>query len=223
MQTAQKILEIKNELPKGVKLVAVSKTKPPKTILEAYQSGHRIFGENKVQELVSKYEELPKDIEWHMIGHLQRNKVKFIAPFVSLIHGVDSIKLLKEINKEGEKHDRIISCLLQIKIGQEETKFGLSQQDVEELLSSNDYNMLANISIEGVMGMATYTTNEEIIRSEFRKLYSIFKSIKERHFQNSQNFTEISMGMSNDYKIAIEEGATLLRIGSSIFGERIYI
>lgn len=223
MQTAQKLVEIINELPKEVKLVAVSKTKPAETILEAYHTGHRIFGENKVQELVSKYEELPKDIEWHMIGHLQRNKVKFIAPFVSLIHGVDSIKLLKEINKEGGKNDRIISCLLQVKIGQEETKFGLSQQDVEELLLSNEYNILGNISIVGVMGMATYTTNEEVIRSEFRKLYSIFKTIREKHFRNSQKFTEISMGMSNDYKIAIEEGATLVRIGSSIFGERIYI
>lgn len=221
MEIAKKLVEIKNELPNGVRLVAVSKTKPPETILEAYKAGHKIFGENKVQELVSKYEVLPKEIEWHMIGHLQRNKVKYIAPFVSLIHGIDSLRLLKEINKQGEKNNRIISCLLQIKIGQEESKYGLSENETEELLLSTEFKTFNNVSINGLMGMATYTTDEDTLRSEFRKLYSIFKTIEEKHFQNSQNFNEISMGMSNDYKIAIEEGATLVRIGSLIFGERI--
>ncbi len=223
METAQKIADIKNELPEGVRLVAVSKTKPPETILEAYNAGHTVFGENKVQELESKHKNLPKDIEWHMIGHLQRNKVKFIAPFISLIHGVDSLKLLKEINKEGEKNNRCIPCLLQIRIAKEDTKFGLTQQEADALLLSDDYKILKNISINGIMGMATYTQHEEIIRSEFRKLYSIFRTIGEKYFSDSENFTEISMGMSNDYKIAIEEGATLVRIGSSIFGERIYL
>jgi pyridoxal phosphate enzyme (YggS family) len=221
MEIAKKLAEIKNELPNGVRLVAVSKTKPPETILEAYKAGHKVFGENKVQELVSKYEVLPKEIEWHMIGHLQRNKVKYIAPFVSLIHGVDSLRLLKEINKQGEKNNRIISCLLQIRIGQEESKYGLSENEAEELLLSTEFKTFDNISINGLMGMATYTTDEDTLRSEFRKLYSTFKTIEEKHFQNSQNFNEISMGMSNDYKIAIEEGATLVRIGSLIFGERI--
>lgn len=223
MQTAQKIAELKNELPSGVKLVAVSKTKPPEKILEVFQTGHTVFGENKVQELVTKYEVLPKDIEWHMIGHLQRNKVKYIAPFVNLIHGVDSLKLLKEINKEGEKNNRIIACLLQIKIGKEDTKYGLSQQEAEVLLSSDEYNAMNNISIQGVMGMATFTQDEGIVRSEFQKLNSIFKSIGKKYFSNSDKFKELSMGMSNDYKIAIEEGATIVRIGSMIFGERIYI
>lgn len=223
MQTAQKIIELKNELPSGVKLVAVSKTKPPEKILEVFQTGHTVFGENKVQELVTKYEILPKDIEWHMIGHLQRNKVKYIAPFVSLIHGVDSLKLLKEINKEGEKNNRIVACLLQIKIGKEETKYGLSQKEAEVLLSSDEYKAMDNISVQGLMGMATFTSDDEVVRSEFQKLNSIFKSIGKKYFPDSDKFRELSMGMSNDYKIAIEEGATIIRIGSMIFGERIYL
>jgi pyridoxal phosphate enzyme (YggS family) len=223
MQTAERLNEIKSELPEGVRLVAVSKTKPPETILGAYHAGHTIFGENKVQELVSKYEMLPKDIEWHMIGHLQRNKVRFIAPFVTLIHGVDSLKLLKEINKEGMKNSRSIPCLLQIRIAREESKFGLLPYEAEELLRSADFGAMQNISIDGLMGMATYTPDENIIRSEFQKLYSIFRTIREKFFPDSNHFRELSMGMSNDYKIAIEEGATLVRIGSSIFGERIYL
>jgi pyridoxal phosphate enzyme (YggS family) len=222
MQIARKIIELKTKLSEGVKLVAVSKTKPAEDILEAYGAGHVIFGENKVQELVSKYEVLPKDIEWHMIGHLQTNKVKFIAPFVSLIHGVDSLKLLKEIDKEGKKNNRIIACLLQLKIGKEDTKFGFSEEEVYAVLSSADFKAMNNISVHGVMGMATYTSDEKLLRSEFQKLNSIFKSIREKFFPDLENFKEISMGMSNDYTLAVEEGATIVRIGSLIFGERIY-
>lgn len=212
---------LKNEVPANVKLVAVSKTKPIELIEQAYQSGHRVFGENKAQELAGKYDALPKDIEWHMIGHMQTNKVKYIAPFVSLIHGVDSFKLLKVINKEGEKNNRKINCLLQFHIAKEDTKFGLDMAEVKSLIESEEYNSLEFVNICGVMGMATYTENEEQIRAEFQELVHIFKELKESYFYNEE-FKEISMGMSGDYKIAIEEGATIVRIGSLLFGARNY-
>lgn len=211
-----------NEIPSNVKLIAVSKTKSVETILEAYQSGHKIYGENKVQELVDKYHALPKDIEWHMIGHVQSNKVKYIAPFVSLIHGVDSFKLLQVINKEGEKTKRKINCLLQFHIAKEETKFGLDLVEASEFLSSGEFESLKNVCICGVMGMATYTEDLDLIRSEFKELVYIFNQLKNTYLPNT-DFTEISMGMSGDYKIAIEEGATMVRIGSLLFGTRNYI
>ena len=222
MDIAKNIAEIKKKLPTGVRLVAVSKTKPNEDILKAYHSGHKIFGENKVQDLSRKYEELPKDIEWHFIGHLQSNKVKYLAPFVSLIHGVDSQKLLKVINKEAKKQGRIISCLLQFHIAQESTKFGLSLDEAREILNSETYKTFGNIKIVGVMGMATYTDNENQIREEFRMLNTIFKTLKDEYFKGTDDFSEISMGMSDDYLIAIEEGSTLIRVGSKIFGPRNY-
>lgn len=222
MSVAQNIKHfIENEIPSNVKLIAVSKTKPVETILEAYQSGHKIFGENKVQELVDKYEKLPKDIEWHMIGHMQSNKVKYIAPFVKLIHGVDSFKLLKIINKEAEKNNRVIDCLLQFHIAKEETKFGLDLVEVQGFMESDKFKDLKNINLVGVMGMATFTENEEQIRSEFKELVYIFNQLKSNYF-SEESFKEISMGMSGDYKIAIEEGATMVRIGSLLFGARNY-
>ncbi len=222
MDIASNISEIKSKIPKSIKLVAVSKTKPNEDILDAYHSGHKIFGENKVQELVRKYEELPKDIEWHFIGHLQTNKVKFIAAFVSLIHGVDSFKLLKTIDKEAVKHNRVISCLLQFHIATESTKFGFSLPEVKTILESDDFTKLKNVKITGIMGMATFTDKEDQVRSEFKKLTQIFKTLKSDYFGDSEVFTEISMGMSDDYPIAIEEGSTMIRIGSKIFGERNY-
>ncbi|PLX12317.1 MAG: YggS family pyridoxal phosphate-dependent enzyme [Marinilabiliales bacterium] len=213
---------LKTEIPDNVKLIAVSKTKPVEMILEAYHSGHKIFGENKVQDLAAKYEDLPKDIEWHMIGHMQSNKVKYIAPFVSLIHGVDSFKLLKVIHKEGEKNNRKIDCLLQFHIAKEETKFGLDLTEAYEFLRSDQFKNLNNVNICGVMGMATFTENEDTIRSEFKELVHIFNELKETIFINSADFKEVSMGMSGDYKIAIEEGATMVRIGSLLFGARNY-
>lgn len=218
MSITDNLNQIKSTLPKNVTLVAVSKTKPNKDILEAYNTGQRVFGENKVQELTTKHEELPKDIEWHMIGHLQRNKVKYIAPFVSLIHGVDSFKLLKEINKRAKQNNRIIDCLLQIHIAEEQTKFGFSESEVIELLKSEDFKSLENIKINGLMGMATFTENENQIKKEFKSLYTLFSQL---NLQNSTLKT-LSMGMSGDYKIAIDEGSTMVRVGSSIFGERNY-
>ncbi|WP_321290393.1 YggS family pyridoxal phosphate-dependent enzyme [uncultured Sunxiuqinia sp.] len=210
------------DLKEGVKLVAVSKTKPNEDILEAYEAGCRIFGENKVQELTSKYEELPKDIEWHFIGHLQSNKVKYIAPFISLIHGIDSLKLLKVLNKEGRKNDRVISCLLQFHIAEEQTKFGLDYQEAVDILTNPSFADLQFVEIRGVMGMATYTDDLNQVRKEFQTLKSIFSRLKEAYFQNQNSFTEISMGMSGDYQLAIGEGSTMVRIGSKIFGERQY-
>jgi PLP dependent protein len=212
---------LSTEIPSNVKLIAVSKTKPIELIEEAYQSGHRVYGENKAQELAGKYDALPNDIEWHMIGHMQTNKVKYIAPFVSLIHGVDSYKLLKVINKEGEKSNRKIDCLLQFHIASEETKFGLDLNEAIEFTKSDEFKNLKNVNICGVMGMATYTENEDTIRSEFKELVHIFNELKQAYFTNS-DFKEISMGMSGDYKIAIEEGATMVRIGSLLFGARNY-
>ena len=213
---------VKRQMASHVVLVAVSKTKPQEALMEAYQAGQRIFGENKVQELVGKYEALPKDIEWHMIGHLQSNKVKYIAPFVSLLHGVDSEKLLKTINKEGAKNNRKIPCLLQVHIAEEDTKFGFSEEELGNILSDDFMATLDHVSICGVMGMATYTDDEMQIRKEFARLKAVFLSLKEQFFQTADTFSEISMGMSGDYQIAIEEGSTMVRVGSSIFGERNY-
>lgn len=207
-------------LPPNVKLVAISKTKPTGDILEAYQAGHKIFGENRVQELVDKYTALPRDIEWHMVGHLQSNKVKYIAPFVSLIHGVDKPKLLKVIDKEGRKNDRVMDVLLQFHIASEETKFGFHHQEAIDMLKSDEFRAYEYIRVRGVMGMATFTDDTDKIRSEFRQLAGIFSDLKRDFFPDDPGFKEISMGMSNDYQIAIEEGATMVRIGSLIFGER---
>ncbi|SDQ69690.1 YggS family pyridoxal phosphate-dependent enzyme [Flagellimonas zhangzhouensis] len=218
MSIKENLLEIKSELPDGVTLVAVSKTKPNEAILEAYEAGQRVFGENKVQEMVAKWEVLPKDIEWHMIGHLQRNKVKYMAEFVSLIHGVDSLKLLKEIDKQAQKHNRVISCLLQMHIAEEDTKFGLDQSELNELIHSDEFKAMENIKIVGLMGMATFTDNETQIHKEFAQLKSIFDSLK----SELPEISILSMGMSGDYNIAIEEGSTMVRIGSSIFGARNY-
>jgi len=220
MDIAKNILEIKSQLPEDVKLVAVSKTKPNEDILVAYEAGQRIFGENKVQDLTKKFEELPRDIEWHFIGHPQSNKVKYIAPFVSLIHGVDSLKLLSVINKEGEKNQRVIRCLLQFHIAEESTKFGLDEQEADVLLQSEEYQSFQHVEIVGVMGMATYTDDEDQIRNEFKNLHQIFTSLKNKYFLNWESFKEISMGMSDDYPIAVEEGSTLIRVGSKIFGAR---
>lgn len=217
---AEKLSEIKGEIPENVKLVAVSKTKPIVVLQEAYDAGQRVFGENKVQELTEKAEQLPKDIEWHMIGHLQSNKVKYIAPFVALIHAVDSLKLLKEINKQAKKNDRIIDCLLQFHIAEETSKFGLSLEKAQEILSSREFVEMENISVVGVMGMATFTSNQEQVRDEFRTLENYFNVIKSHFFKFNTAFKEISMGMSGDYQLAIEEGSTMVRIGSSIFGSR---
>ncbi|WP_347841523.1 YggS family pyridoxal phosphate-dependent enzyme [uncultured Draconibacterium sp.] len=222
MDIGRNIEEIRSSLPNNVRLVAVSKTKPNEEIMQAYRVGHRIFGENKVQDLCKKYEELPKDIEWHFIGHPQNNKVKYIAPFIALIHGVDSLKLLKTINKEGVKNKRVIKVLLQFHIAQESTKFGLSPGEADEILSSEAVRQLQHVTIVGVMGMATYTNDENQIRNEFRVLKNIFNSLKNRYFSDSESFTEISMGMSGDYPIAVEEGSTMIRVGSKIFGARNY-
>ncbi|RUA11650.1 MAG: YggS family pyridoxal phosphate-dependent enzyme [Flavobacteriia bacterium] len=216
-----KILET---VPGDVTLVAVSKTKPISDIQEVYDAGHKVFGENKVQEMVQKYEALPKDIEWHMIGHLQRNKVKYMAPFVSLIHGVDSFKTLKEIDKQAKKNNRIIPCLLEAKIAQEDTKFGLSFAEIEEILTSDAFKELKNIQISGLMGMASYTDDKEQIAKEFRSLKNFFEKLKKElpKIENI-NFTTLSMGMSGDYKIALANGSNMIRVGSAIFGARNYI
>lgn len=219
-EIALNLSRIKSEVPEGVELVAVSKTKPNELLQEAYNAGQRVFGENRVPELVEKSQTLPSDIEWHMIGHLQRNKVKMIAPFVSLIHAVDSPRLLAEIDKEAKKNDRVIQVLLQFHIAKEQSKYGLDLQEVTDLLNSENYQSMQNIEVVGVMGMATFTEDENQIRSEFRQLKSIFDSLKTDFFSEQESFKEISMGMSGDYQIAIEEGSTMVRIGSSIFGSR---
>lgn len=205
----------------GVKLVAVSKNHPAEAVQEAYDAGQRVFGENLVQELVDKAEKLPKDIDWHLIGHLQTNKVKYVAPFVKLIESVDSIKLLKEIDKQAKKHNRVIDCLLQVYIADEETKFGLAFDEVVELLRDEELQTLQNIRIVGVMGIATNTANEEQTKIEFNELKVLFDGIKVSFFRKDEAFKEISMGMSSDYLLAIEEGATMVRIGSNIFGKRV--
>lgn len=222
MSIADNLKQYKNEVESdGVKLIAVSKTQSIEAILEAYNAGQRVFGENHVQEMVEKQAQLPADIEWHLIGHLQSNKVKYIAPFVKLIHGVDGIKLLQEINKQAAKNKRVIDCLLQIYIADEDTKFGLGYDEVIELLRSEEYQELKNIRVVGLMGIATNTKNEKQIAIEFHELKVLFDGIKLSFFRKYDAFKEISTGMSADYKIAIEEGSTMVRIGSSIFGKRI--
>ena len=214
--------KVRATVPNDVTLIAVSKTKPVTDLQEAYDAGQRIFGENKALEMRDKHQELPKDIQWHFIGHLQTNKIKYIAPFVSLIHSIDSISLLEAVNKEAVKNNRVIDCLLQFHIAQEDTKFGLDLKEAEELLKSESYKDLKNINIVGVMGMATFTDDENQIRNEFKSLKHIFDVLKECYFKDNDSFKEISMGMSDDYPIAIEEGATMVRVGSKIFGARSY-
>lgn len=222
MSIINQLNKVKANIPEHVTLVAVSKTKPDEVLMQAYESGQRIFGENKVQEMLGKFERLPKDIEWHMIGHLQSNKVKFIAPFISLIHAVDSLKLLKEIDKEAQKHNRIIDCLIQMHIAEEDSKFGLNPSNIDKAIEGMLAENLRNVSIVGLMGMATFTDNQEQIRMEFRTLKQSFDQLKAGWFKNHSEFKIISMGMSGDYQLAIEEGATMVRIGSTIFGERDY-
>ncbi len=223
MGVVENLQAIKDQLPDGVILVAVSKTKPDEMILEAYRSGHRDFGENKVQDLAAKRERLPDDIRWHMIGHLQSNKVKYLAPFVHMIHGVDSLKLLGVINREAQKHNRVIDCLLQLHIAGEETKFGLSRDEVFQLLQSDACQEMNNIRLRGVMGMATYTENQEQIRAEFQNLNRIFDDMKAGFFAGEDHFNQRSFGMSGDYQLAVDEGSTMVRIGSLIFGARNYL
>lgn len=216
MSIKNNLLEIKASLPENVTLVAVSKTKPVSDLIEAYEAGQRIFGENKIQEMADKFEQMPKDIEWHMIGHVQTNKVKFMASFVSLVHGVDSLKLLEEIDKQALKNDRIIECLLQIHIAEEDTKFGLDETELNDLLQSETFSNLKNIKIKGLMGMATFTENQDQIKKEFLHLKTIF----EKCSILNPNFSILSMGMSGDYQLAIDCGSKMVRIGSSIFGGR---
>lgn len=216
MTISENLKTFKEELPNDVTLVAVSKTKPVSDLMEAYKAGHRAFGENKIQEMEAKWQEMPKDVEWHMIGHVQRNKVKYMAPFVSLIHAVDSLKLLKEINKEAIKNNRTINCLLQIKIAEEESKFGMDEADAASLLASEAFKKLQNVKVVGLMGMATFTDDQNQIAEEFQKLKNSFDKFELSH----PNFHILSMGMSGDYKIALEHGSTMVRVGSAIFGER---
>ncbi|WP_419211722.1 YggS family pyridoxal phosphate-dependent enzyme [Maribacter sp. X9] len=216
MSIAENLKSIRNTIPQSVTLVAVSKTKPIPDLQEAYNEGQRIFGENKVQEMTEKWEQMPKDIEWHMIGHVQRNKVKYMAEYVSLIHGVDSPRLLKEINKQAEKSNRTISCLLQVHIAEEDSKFGFDEKELLELVENQEFKAFKNIKIKGLMGMATFTDDMAQVRREFKNLKSLYARIKD----NYTDFSILSMGMSGDYQIAIEEGSTMVRIGSSIFGSR---
>ena len=222
MSIAQNIQEIRKNIPQNVSLVCVSKFHPENAILEAYNCGERIFGESRVQELLAKQTKLPADIQWHFIGHLQSNKIKLILPTVSLIHGVDSFNLLKEINSRALKAGRVVSCLLQVHIAREETKFGFSIEEIHQMLSGIEFGSLENVQINGLMGMATLTDDKEQIRAEFRTLRQLYDELKREYFQNNENFLELSMGMSDDYQIAIDEGSTMVRIGSSIFGMREY-
>jgi pyridoxal phosphate enzyme (YggS family) len=213
---------VKASVPSNVTLIAVSKTKSVSDLQEAYDAGQRIFGENKALEMRDKHQVLPNDIQWHFIGHLQTNKIKYIAPFVTLIHAIDSLSLLEAVNKEAAKNNRVIDCLLQFHIAQEETKFGLDMEEAKSMLESENYKNLNNINICGVMGMATFTDNAAQVRDEFKNLKNIFETLKENYFKENDSFKEISMGMSDDYPIAIEEGATMVRVGSKIFGARNY-
>jgi pyridoxal phosphate enzyme (YggS family) len=217
---SENLSEINQHIPQGVQLVAVSKTKPISDIEEAYNVGQRVFGENKVQELEDKFRALPKDIEWHLIGHLQSNKVKYIAPFVAMIHAVDSEQLLRIIDKEGAKNNRIIDCLIQIHIAQEDTKFGFSEKEAVDFFQSNNWKQYNQVRIRGLMGMATFTENTQQIRTEFKNLKTLFDKIKSTSMHDFDSFDQLSMGMSGDYQIGIEEGSTLVRVGSAIFGDR---
>lgn len=222
MSIREKIVEIKKQIPEGVTLVAVSKTKPIEDIMQAYDEGQRVFGENKAQEMKEKQALLPKDIQWHMLGHLQENKVKYIVPFVSLIHSVDSLKILQAINKRAIICERVVDCLLEIDISHEETKFGLSKDELYKLLSSPEYEQMKNIRICGLMGIGSITDDNSKTREEFRGLRALYSEIKDKFFAGKDYFRHVSMGMSGDYDIAIEEGSTIVRIGSKIFGERDY-
>lgn len=222
MSIVDRIEEIKKEIPESTNLIAVSKYHPTEDILTAYESGHRIFGESKAQELITKYEVLPKDIEWHFIGHLQRNKVKYIAPFIHSIHSIDSYKLLETVNREAKKNNRIIRCLLQIHIADEETKYGFTFQDCRDMLSQNHWKDLQNIKIVGLMGMATNTDIQADIKAEFTSIKQFHDELKQNYFADNVDFKELSIGMSDDYPIAVTEGSTYIRVGSKIFGERIY-
>lgn len=222
MTIAEQIKNITSSLPTTTRLIAVSKTKPTEDIQEAYNAGQRVFGENKALEMRDKHEALPKDIEWHFIGHLQTNKIKYIIPYVSLIHSIDSLNLLKEVNKEAAKKERRVDCLLQFHIAQEDTKFGLSYDEAVQLLSSEEYKQMENIRIVGVMGMATFTDNSDQVSAEFGSLRTIFDRLKKEYFSSVESFCELSMGMSDDYPLAIEQGSTLIRVGSAIFGKRNY-
>ena len=219
---ANEITKIKSSLPATTRLIAVSKTKPVEDLQQAYDAGQRVFGENKALEMRDKHEALPNDIQWHFIGHLQTNKIKYIISYVSLIHSIDSCNLLNEVNIAAAKKDRLVDCLLQFHIAAEDTKYGLSFDEAQDLLNSPEYKAMNNIRIVGVMGMATFTDNQDQIRQEFRNLKSIFDRLKEQYFADNDSFKEISMGMSDDYPIAIEEGSTLIRVGSAIFGKRNY-
>ena len=218
----EKYDEIRASLPDGVRLVAVSKFKPAEDIAALYQHGQRVFGENHAQEMKAKHEVLPQDIEWHFIGHLQTNKIKYIAPYVAMIHSIDSLNLLEAVDKEARKHDRVIDCLLQFHIATEETKFGLNMDEARALLESPEYAAMEHVRIVGVMGMATNTTDRELVRREFRTLREYRDQLAEKYFKGHEEFREISMGMSHDYDIAMEEGSTMVRIGSTIFGARDY-
>lgn len=220
MDVQANLKKVLNDIPQQVSLVAVSKTKPVEMIRKVYDAGQRDFGENKAQDMAAKYPQLPNDIRWHFIGHLQTNKVKYIAPFVYLIHAVDSLKVLKEINKQAAKNDRVIDCLLEFHIAREESKFGLKMDEAEAILQSDAFKQMQNIRLCGVMGMATYTDDKQQVADEFHQLTLYFKELKQKYFSSAGYFKEISMGMSGDYPIAIREGATLVRIGSKIFGER---
>ncbi|WP_321332238.1 YggS family pyridoxal phosphate-dependent enzyme [uncultured Bacteroides sp.] len=222
MSITENLQQVLADLPQGVQLVAVSKFHPVAALEEAYKAGQRVFGENKVQEMTTKYEALPKDIEWHFIGHLQTNKIKYIAPYVAMIHGIDSYKLLCEVNKQAERANRVIDCLLQIHIAEEETKFGFSFDECKEMLTDEKWQEMTHVRICGLMGMATNTNDKEQIRHEFCCLHRFFTDIKNAFFINRSEFRDLSMGMSQDYAIAVSEGSTLVRIGSKIFGERIY-
>lgn len=217
---AENLIKFREELPEGVKLVAVSKTKPVEDIMVAYNAGQRVFGENRAQELLEKHEHVPDDVLWHMVGHLQRNKVKYIADFVHMIESVDSLRLLRAVNKEAKKAGRIINCLLQFHIAKEETKFGFSPEEVDDIMQSKVLDELENVNLMGVMGMATFTDDMDKVRGEFKFLKSVFENLKSKYFLNKSDFSEISMGMSGDYKVAIEEGSTMVRVGTNIFGAR---
>ena len=220
MNIAENLERLRKSLPGNVTLVAVSKTKPVAAVMEAYRAGQRIFGENKAQELVTRHAQLPADVEWHFIGHLQTNKVRYIAPFISLIHSIDSLGLLAEVNREALKHNRVIDCLLQFYIATEETKFGFTLEEARSVLDSEIHKNLKNIRITGVMGMSSFTDNEALVRNEFRTLAGYFQLIRSEYFSKADSFRELSMGMSGDYPIAIAEGSTMVRIGTAIFGDR---
>jgi len=220
MNAAENLSKLKNEILERAKIIAVSKTHSPSEILEVYHTGHRLFGENRAQELIDKQPQLPDDIQWHFIGHLQTNKVKYIAPYVAMIHSIDSLKLLTEINKQAGKNHRVIDCLLQFHIATEESKFGLDQQEAVDILNSQEYRSMKNIKIRGAMGMATFTDDMDWVRKEFRTLKKYFDFLKTTYFAANNDFSEISMGMTSDYGIAIEEGSTMVRIGTALFGER---